>query len=254
MTAHAVTRKAASRSLSGSLPAVVAADAGTDNDAIYARISDAIAAHKLPPGAKLGEEALGEIFGVSRTKIRQALFQRASDKLVTLIPGRGAFVAQPTVREAQEVFEARRIVEAAVMTQFVARASDKDIATLQKHLAAQKRASAAGNAQSRNHLLGDFHAVLARLAGNAVLAEIVEELVARTSLITLFYQNTRAAAASLDEHVTLMAAIEKRDARLAVKLMHEHLTDVEEGLVLKSDSAPALTDLRAALGAAGALT
>lgn len=227
------------------------ADGGAGTDAIYARISEAIAAHKLPPGAKLGEEALGDIFGVSRTKIRQALFQLASDKLVTLIPGRGAFVAQPTVREAQEVFAARRIVEAAVMTQFVARASDKDIATLQKHMAAQKRASAAGHAQSRNHLLGDFHAVIAHLTGNAVLADIVEALVARTSLITLFYQNTRAAAASLDEHVTLMAAIEKRDVRLAVKLMHQHLTDVEEGLVLKNDSAPASTDLRAALGATG---
>ena len=255
MSVHAATRKLATRSGARRPPDVAPVEAEVSNgsDAIYARISDAIAAHKLPPGAKLGEEALGDIFGVSRTKIRQALFQLASDKLVTLIPGRGAFVAQPTVREAREVFEARRIVEAAVMTQFVARASNQDIAILQKHLTAQKRASAAGNAQSRNHLLGDFHAVIARLAGNAVLAEIVEELVARTSLITLFYQNTRAAAASLDEHLTLMVAIEKRDARLAVKLMHEHLTDVEDGLVLKHDGAPASTDLRSALGAPGAM-
>ena len=70
-----------------------------DSAAIYDRIAEAIAAHKLPAGAKLGEEALGEIFGVSRTKIRQALFQLASEKLVTLIPGRGAFVTQPTVRK-----------------------------------------------------------------------------------------------------------------------------------------------------------
>ena len=251
MTAHAATHKPAARSGARKVQVAARAEPGTGNDAIYARISEAIAAHRLPPGAKLGEEALGDIFGVSRTKIRQALFHLASDKLVTLIPGRGAFVAQPTVREAQEVFEARRIVEAAVMTQFVARATDKDIAALHKHLAAQKRASATGNTQSRNHLLGDFHTVIAQFAGNAVLAEIVGELVARTSLITLFYQNTRAAAASLDEHVTLMAAIEKRDARLAVKLMHEHLNDVEHGLVLKNDSSPVLTDLRAALGTIG---
>ena len=193
MTAHAATHKPAARSGARKVQVAARAEPGTGNDAIYARISEAIAAHRLPPGAKLGEEALGDIFGVSRTKIRQALFHLASDKLVTLIPGRGAFVAQPTVREAQEVFEARRIVEAAVMTQFVARATDKDIAALHKHLAAQKRASATGNTQSRNHLLGDFHTVIAQFAGNAVLAEIVGELVARTSLITLFYQNTCAA-------------------------------------------------------------
>ena len=217
-----------------------------DSAAIYDRIAEAIAAHKLPAGAKLGEEALGEIFGVSRTKIRQALFQLASDKLVTLIPGRGAFVTQPTVKEAREVFAARRMVESAVLTAFMERVSAKDITALKSHINEQQRASEAGSAQTRNHLLGDFHTVLARLAGNNVMAEIVEELVARTSLITLLYQNTRGAAESLDEHRVLMAAIEKRDVKQAVKLMTEHLTDVEQGLVLR-DAAPQSADLKAAL-------
>ena len=214
--------------------------------AIYQRIAEAIAAHKLPAGAKLGEEALGEIFSVSRTKIRQALFQLASDKLITLIPGRGAFVTQPTVTEAHEVFEARRMVEAAVLASFIERASTKDMAALKAHITLQQRASEAGNAQTRNQLLGDFHTVLARLAGNSVMAEVISDLVARTSLITLLYQNTRGAIESLDEHRTLMAAIEKRDAKQAVKLMLEHLSDVERGLVLKDD-APLAADLKSAL-------
>jgi DNA-binding GntR family transcriptional regulator len=217
------------------------------SDAIYQRIAEAIAAHKLPAGAKLGEEALGEIFGVSRTKIRQALFQLASDKLITLIPGRGAFVTQPTVKEAREVFEARRMIEAAVLTAFIERASVKDVAALKAHINEQHRASEAGDAQTRNQLLGDFHTVLARLVGNAVMTEIVGDLVARTSLITLLYQNTRGAVASLDEHRTLMAAIEKRDTKQAVKLMIEHLNDVESGLVLKEET-PLAADLKAALG------
>ena len=214
--------------------------------AIYHRITEAIAAHKLPPGAKLGEEALGDIFGVSRTKIRQALFQLASDKLVTLIAGRGAFVAQPTVKEAREVFEARRMVESAVLAAFIERANAKDMAALKAHIGEQHRASETGNAQTRNHLLGDFHTVIARLAGNAVLTEIVGDLVARTSLITLLYQNTRGAVESLNEHHSLMAAIEKRDTKQAVKLMLEHLNDVERGLVLKEET-PITADLKSAL-------
>ena len=217
-----------------------------DAAAIYHRIAEAIAAHKLPPGAKLGEEALGDIFGVSRTKIRQALFQLASDKLVTLIAGRGAFVAQPTVKEAREVFEARRMVESAVLAAFIERASAKDMTALKAHIGEQHRASETGSAQTRNHLLGDFHTVIARLAGNAVMTEIVGDLVARTSLITLLYQNTRGAVESLDEHRSLMAAIEKRDAKLAVKLMLEHLNDVESGLVLKEET-PITADLKSAL-------
>ena len=224
-----------------------AAPAALDTDAIYARIAESIAAHKLPAGAKLGEEALGEIFGVSRTKIRQALFQLASDKLITLIPGRGAFVSQPTVKEAREVFEARRMVETAVIATFVEKAGPAELTILRDHIDQQQRASDAGNVQTRNHLLGDFHNVIAQQTGNAVMAEIVAELVARTSLITLLYQNTRGATESLAEHRTLMEALEKRDAKRAVQLMAEHLSDVEEGLVLKEEQT-ITADLKSALG------
>jgi DNA-binding GntR family transcriptional regulator len=217
-----------------------------DTEAIHLRLADAIAAHRLPPGTKLGEEALGEIFGVSRTKIRQALFQLAGDKLVTLIPGRGAFVAQPSVREAREVFEARRIIEAAVVGRFVEVATTKDIDALNDHIVLEDEAIKAGTPQSRNRLLGDFHEVIAKAAGNVVLTEILSELVARTSLITLFYQNTRGAAESLEEHRQLLKAIRKRDAAAAVELMHRHLSNVEAGLVLREET-PAGADLRAAL-------
>ena len=240
----AMRRGAAHKPRAGSTPAAPA-----DTGVIYERLTEAIAEHKLAPGAKLGEEALGEIFSVSRTKIRQVLFRLASEKLVTLIPGRGAFVARPSVREAREVFEARRTIEAFVMTQFVERATGKDIAALRKHIVQQQRASADSHVHSRNHLLGDFHTVIARLAGNAVLAEIVEELVARTSLITLFYQNKHGATESLEEHLTLMTAIEKHDAKLAVRLMNEHLTGVERSLVLKKEETLRATGLEAALRA-----
>jgi DNA-binding GntR family transcriptional regulator len=224
-----------------------AASAVVDTETIVTRIAEAIAAHKLPPGAKLGEEALGDIFGVSRTKIRQALFQLAGDKLITLIPGRGAFVAQPSVREAREVFEARRVIEAAIVHRFVEVATNKDIDMLREHIAEEARAISGGSPQSRNQLLGDFHTVMAEVAGNAVLAEVVSELVARTSLITLFYQNTRGANDSADEHRQLLAALEKRDANKAAALMSEHLANVEAGLVLREDG-PASADLRTALG------
>lgn len=217
-----------------------------DTDAIVTRIAEAIAAQKLPPGAKLGEEALGEIFGVSRTKVRQALFQLAGDKLITLIPGRGAFVTQPSVREAKEVFEARRVIEGAIVARFIEVATTKDIEMLREHIMEEARAISGGSAQSRNRLLGDFHTVMAEVAGNAVLAEVVSELVARTSLITLFYQNTRGANDSAEEHRQLLSALEKRDVKRAVALMSEHLSNVEKGLVLREDM-PAAPDLRTAL-------
>ena len=142
--------------------------------------------------------------------------------------------------------EARRMLESAVMADFVVRATVKDIAALKRHIAEQRAVSATGGANERNRLLGDFHTLIARLAGNEVVAEMVEELVARTSLITLFYQNTGGAAESLDDHLSLMSAIEARDVQTAVRLIGEHLSGVEGSLILKEDTAFA-SDLKLAL-------
>jgi DNA-binding GntR family transcriptional regulator len=64
-------------------------------------IAAAIAARQLPPGTRLREEALSRVYSVSRTKIRAALLILSKDKLIDMIPDKGAFVSQPTEREAR---------------------------------------------------------------------------------------------------------------------------------------------------------
>src|SRR3546814_5492078 len=61
---------------------------GTQDDIVYAHIFDAILEQRLAPGTKLSEEALGEIFGVSRTIIRRALSRLAHEGVVLLRPNR----------------------------------------------------------------------------------------------------------------------------------------------------------------------
>ena len=66
----------------------------------------AIHEHRIKPGMKLGEDELADIYGVSRTVVRSALHALAHLQLVDIQRNRGAFVAQPTLRDAREVFEA----------------------------------------------------------------------------------------------------------------------------------------------------
>ncbi len=82
---------------------------------VYDQIHKAIVERRLEPGTKLGEEALREIYGVSRAQIRSVLVDLSHAKVVELRPNRGAYVAQPSVREARHVFEARRAIEAAIV-------------------------------------------------------------------------------------------------------------------------------------------
>jgi DNA-binding GntR family transcriptional regulator len=218
----------------------------TSTDAIVARITNALVEQRLPPGTKLGEVALGEVFGVSRTKIRQALIRLAQDKLVTLLPARGAFVTKPEPRDARELFDARRVIE-----RFTASATRAQIATLRDHIARERAAIAAGDAALRNRLLGEFHVLIGEMAGNTVLAELLRELMQRSTLVTLHYQNAQAASCSSGEHTALIDAVRQRDAIGAVRLMEQHLTHVEQDLALPGNQAVAL-DLRAALALARA--
>lgn len=195
------------------------------------------------PGTKLAEQQLADIFGVSRTLVRQALNQLSRDRLVVLEPARGAFVAQPSVDEARQVFEARRLVEAALIKRFCESVTPAQIDTLRKHLRAEGRAVKQLDVPGRTRLLADFHEVLARLMGNEVLAELIADLSSRSSLIALMYQSSHSAEHSHDEHVAIVDALERRDARAAVKLMNQHLDHVERNLKLD----PRGSDLQVAL-------
>ena len=74
------------------------------DESIYQALMNAIVEHQLPPGSKLPEEALSEVFGVSRTGIRKALQRLAAVQMVQLAPKRGAYVASPTAEEAKDIF------------------------------------------------------------------------------------------------------------------------------------------------------
>ena len=199
---------------------------------IVESITAAIVERRLMPGTKLAEQKIADIFKVSRTIVRQALNQLSRDKLVTLEPARGARVAEPSVEEARQVFEVRNMLEAAIIRRAAAELTTAQIGELREHLRNERSALQRTDVSGRTHLLADFHVVLARMLGNEVLVEMLVDLVSRSSLIALMYQSTHSAEHSFDEHVAIVDALERRDARAAVKLMEEHLHNVERNLRL----------------------
>ena len=197
---------------------------------IVEALTRAIVEHRLQPGAKLAEQKLADHFGVSRTLVRQALFQLAQSRLVRMEPARGAFVAAPPVAEAKQVFAVRRMLEAEMTRAFVRDVTPAKIRALKEHVAQEKAAVVQEDVAGRTELLGDFHVRMAELVGNQVLAQILGRLIARCALITLMYQSSSAAEHSNEEHVEIIKALAARDEERAVRLMTEHLLHVEENL------------------------
>lgn len=201
---------------------------------IVESITAAIVERRLIPGTKLSEQKLGDIFQVSRTLVRQALNQLSRDRLVTLERARGAFVAMPSVEESRQVFEVRVMLESAVVRQLCSRITDRQIADLRVHLRDEGLAVGCADVARRTRLLADFHVVLASMLGNEVLVQLLEDLLSRSSLIALMYQSAQSAEHSLQEHVQIVDALEKRDQRLAVKLINHHITAMQQNSHLDS--------------------
>ncbi len=195
-------------------------------------LTRAIVDHRLQPGSKLAEQKLADHFGVSRTLVRQALFQLAQNRLVTLEPARGAFVSAPSTGEARQVFAVRRMLEAEMTRAFVRDSTPARIKALKEHVAQERAALVNDDVATRNELLGDFHVRMAELLGNEVLAQILRDLTSRCSLITLMYQSASAAEHSQEEHTQIVKALAAGDEERAVQLMTEHLLHVEESLAL----------------------
>lgn len=210
------------------------------------RIVAAILAQKLAPGVRLGEQPLAMLFDCSRTLVREALMQLAARGIVKVSARRGWFVVQPSQAQAREAFDARRVIETGLI-RCAQPMQPAQLQRLREHLADEQAALAGGDVGRRSYLLGDFHVCLAECLGNQVLAELLRDLTARTTLIAMLYQSTHDAAQSCAEHVEIVQALASGDAARAEALMADHIGQVQQAL---RDAAPGddpLAELRQAL-------
>ncbi len=220
---------------------------------IYQSILEAVVEHRLPPGAKLSEEQLGGVFGVSRTLVRSALQALAHDHIVTLAPHRGAFVSAPTIEDARDLFAARKLVEAAIAREVARCVTAEQIASLRGLLTEEHAALHRGDRRAAIRLSGGFHAAVAATCGQGVLTTFLRSLISRSSLVIALYGRSQASACGHDEHVAYLSALEARDGERAALLMSEHLDHILGDLDLspRNDAAVDVAAiLRAKLAAA----
>ncbi|MEL7029212.1 MAG: GntR family transcriptional regulator [Pseudomonadota bacterium] len=225
-------------------------DAGQDAVGwVSGHIATAILEQRLLPGTKLGEAALGEIFDVSRPVVRRVLTKLAHDKLVDRHSHRGAFIASPTVEEARQVFEARRVIEDALVRACVARVDAQIIAGFRAHIEAEARCAAKGDRPRWIRLTGEFHSLIAEASGNAVLTDILSQLIAQTSLIIGLYGNRMWSACCDGDHAWIVDAIAGGDVEGAASRMRDHLHACEASLSIEPDDGrPDLREIFADLG------
>lgn len=200
---------------------------------VLSDIVKAIYEQRLRPGAKLGEEALAAAFSVSRARIRRVLLTLSHQKLVDLIPNRGAFVIRPTESDARDVFNIRKSLEDLVVERVAAKPDPAVIRKLRAHVRAEVVARDKGQRREAIRMAGEFHVKLASLSDSRVFLGALEPVLMQSSLIVSLYGGGLVPSCPVEEHQAIVDALARGDATKACHCMREHLTHLEATLRLE---------------------
>jgi DNA-binding GntR family transcriptional regulator len=199
-------------------------------DRVYKAIYSAVVDHRLTPGSRLREEELAGAFKVSRTLVRQALHKLAQDGVISLRPNRGAMVPEPTRRDGEHVFDARRVVECEVARRLAGRLSAEQVGVLRRIVEAEAHATVSQNKQEAIRLSGEFHLKLALMSGNPIFVRLLEELLPTTSLLMALYKAPGEPMCVAHSHQLLLSTLGQGRGVQAATEMRKHLNEIERSL------------------------
>jgi DNA-binding GntR family transcriptional regulator len=196
---------------------------------IHEALREAIHCGDLAEGQSLRQDAIAKAFNVSRIPVREALTRLEQQGLVVTQRYRGAVVARLSIDEIAEIFEFRALIEPEVIALSVARMSPET-------LAAARRSCTAFADETEPRRWGplnrDFHAALYRDAGRPYYLQVVNGALDRVD------RHLRAQLVLTDgmerarrEHLAILAACERGDARGAADLTRAHILDAGHSLI-----------------------
>ena len=185
---------------------------------VYDRLSEMIIAGDVRPGEPLREAKLAEMLGTSRVPVREAIQRLTEEGWLERNPRSSARVIVPSRDYINEVFDLRLILETAAIKLAVRRVSLEDIERLRAISADGDAAAHAGNISDAMRANMRFHAEIAQLTANRLLAETIKGLDRRVRWLYGFIEAER-----FTEHIEIIQALEDRDVDRAMKATIRHL-------------------------------
>ncbi len=196
------------------------------SDRAYAGIRSMILSGELPAGAPLGEEALAERCGVSRTPVRDALRRLESELLVKRNEAQRSFVADWSLSDVADAFELRAMLEGHAARRAAERMDD---ATLQRLRACNQSILEAIRPQKPDiagFLEGnrEFHAIILETSGSRRLGSLLATLIEQPVVWrTAHHYGREALHRSHGEHDELISAFTRSDGAWAEAVMGAHI-------------------------------
>jgi DNA-binding GntR family transcriptional regulator len=194
---------------------------------------------ELEPGQPLSEVSLAETFGISRTPIREALKQLQIEGLVEIRPRVGTFVAVPTRRELNELFEMKQLLEGGAARLMAARGDVPELTAMKENIREADAAVAAGDVERYGELVHEFHEILVAGADNGKLAAHYRLLMNQLAYRRLVKTSLARPGRSLEserEHHTVLELIIAKDGIGAENFMRRHVQASHQALMSQLDT------------------
>jgi DNA-binding GntR family transcriptional regulator len=195
------------------------------------RIREMIRKGTLHKGDRIVEKDLSQAMGTSRTPLREALRLLSSEGLIDLVPHKGAYVAQPSMREIREMFEVMSLLEASCARKAAEKMTDADFRKLEKLHEKLEKYFREKSHEKYLEVNRKYHSLLQEMGGSKVLNDVINSLKQKIMLYRQrqLYQPDRFEA-SMNEHRDLLDAFRRRDPVAAERAMKTHLINQCEAL------------------------
>ena len=205
-------------------------------EVVYETLREAIKTGGLTPGERLMEIQLAEELGVSRTPVREAIRKLELERFVVMIPRRGTYVANLSLKDINEVFEIRAALDGLAAGLAAERITEEELEQLERLLVEISEHIDQHDNEKIVATDEAFHDILYRASRNERLVGIIynlREQFTRFRSVSINYpgrlQNT------LEEHRQLVEAIARREPDMAQQKAREHIENAEQTLLLELD-------------------
>ena len=198
----------------------------------YTRIRDLFSSGQLTSSDIISANQYAEDLQVSRTPVREALLQLASEGFLVAVDGRGFKIKDFSAKEIHDLFEARRIIETYIVRQLVGSLSEADFAFLHRSLESMKELLEYGDPSQFLKPDEEFHLSLVRRHDNLFLESITEHIHSLVSILgPKSIAREKGRQAVIKEHSKILEALRQNDGPKAAEAMSFHL-DASEKRIL----------------------
>ena len=201
-------------------------------EVVFDLIRGAIISGMLKPGERLMEVQLAEKMGVSRTPIREAIRKLELEGLVIMIPRKGAYVADLSIKNITDVLEVRAALEGLASGLAAIRMTEEEIKELELVARHFEQAMNSNDVEGIIQTDIEFHEKIFKSTRNENLQQLANSLMEQVQRFRIMYVNKSAKSVNLiKEHYKIVEAISKRNRAVAENIAKIHIQNAEKDMM-----------------------